>query len=75
MIDLLENAGLPLPAYQNELKKVREQYPVISAMQVRDAQGNRQELDSLDEELNGYRSLEYYLLFDYAQKDSDGNGE
>ena len=75
MIDLLENAGLPLPAYQNELKKVREQYPVISAMQVRDAQGNKLELDSLDEELNGYRSLEYYLLFDYEQKDSDGNGE
>lgn len=75
MIDLLENAGLPLPAYQNELKKVREQYPVISAMQVQDAQGNSVELDSLGDELNGYRSLEYYLLFDYAQNDSDGNGE
>lgn len=65
MIDVLENCGLPLPPYQNVLKELREEYPVISALQVRDRNGKLHNPGDMKEELNGYRSLEYYLLFDY----------
>lgn len=65
MIDVLENCGLPLPSYQNVLKELREEYPVISALQVRDRNGKLHNPGDMKEELNGYRSLEYYLLFDY----------
>lgn len=64
-IDVLENCGLPLPSYQNALKTVREEYPIISALQVRDEDGVYHTVSDCKEELNGYRSLEYYLLFDY----------
>lgn len=67
MIDVLENCGLPLPAYQSSMKEFREEYPVITAMQIQDKNGNRQALEDLDEELNGYRSLQYYFLFDYKK--------
>ena len=64
-VDVLENCGIPLPPYQNVLKALREKYPVITGMQVRDQKGNYLTLDECRDELNGYRSLEYYLLFDY----------
>ena len=71
-IDVLENCGLPLPEYQNYLKELREDYPIISAQQIRDAQGNlctdedseeKQEKDA--EAVLPYQSLQYYLLFDW----------
>ena len=72
-IDVLENCGLPLPEYQNYLKELREDYPIISAQQIRDAQGNlctdeeqseeKQEKDA--EAVLPYKSLQYYLLFDW----------
>lgn len=64
-VDVLENCGIPLQPYQNVLKALREKYPVITGMQVRDQKGNYLTLDECRDELNGYRSLEYYLLFDY----------
>lgn len=66
-IDLLESAGLPLPAYQNAQKEIREEYPVISAMQIRDKDGKLVQEKEAGEELNLYRSLQYYLLFDYEK--------
>lgn len=74
MIDVLENCGLPLPAYQSTLKQFREKYPVISGMQVSDANGTGQLIEDLDEELNGYRSLQYYLLFDYDGESHKNGG-
>lgn len=71
MIDVLENCGLPLPSYQSSLKEIREEYPVLSALQVRDREGNYHTVEDCGEELNGYRSLEYYLLFDYGKTNSD----
>lgn len=71
MIDVLENCGLPLPAYQAKLKELREQYPVISAMQVRDQEGNYLTIKDCREELNDYRSWEYYLLFDYDTNNTE----
>lgn len=64
MVDVLEKCGLPLPAFQNSMKEMREEYPVISAMQVRDGEGNYQTVEECEEELNTYRSMQYYLLFD-----------
>ena len=76
-IDVLENCGLPLTQYQNYLKELREDYPIISAQQIRDAQGNlctdegseeKQEKDA--EAVLPYQSLQYYLLFDCSSSDS-----
>nr|WP_318684190.1 LTA synthase family protein [uncultured Acetatifactor sp.] len=64
-IDVLENCGLPLPSFQNFLKGIREEYPVITSVQVRDREGNYTTVQERGEELNAYRSLQYYLLFDY----------
>ena len=66
-VDLLESAGLPLPAYQNAQKEIREVYPVISAMQIRDKDGKRVQEKEAGEKLELYRSLQYYLLFDYEK--------
>lgn len=68
-IDVLEKCGLPLTAYQNSMKELRKEYPVISAFQVRDSAGNYLELKDCEEELNEYRSLQYYFLFDYENKE------
>lgn len=70
MMDVLENCKLPLPAFQNCMKELREEYPVISAMQVRDRKGNYLTADACEEELEEYRSLAYYLLFDYEETKS-----
>lgn len=64
MIDVLEKCGLPLPAYQNSMKELREEYPVISAIQVHDKNGNYLTVKECEEALNEYRSLQYYLLFE-----------
>ncbi len=69
MVDVLEQCGLPLPALQNNLRELRKEYPVISAMQVRDQSGAYFEVEECAEALNQYRSLQYYLLFDYNQAD------
>ncbi len=66
MSDVLEKCGLPLPAYQNSMKELRQEYPVISAMQVCDKEGNSRTAEECEEALNAYRSMQYYLLFDYG---------
>lgn len=71
-IDVLENCNLPLPQYQNYLKSLREDYPVITAQQTRDAEGvlcqddgkSQEEQEKDAEALLPYQSLQYYLLFD-----------
>lgn len=64
-IDVLENCGLPLPAYQNYLKEFRKEYPVVTSMQIQDRQGRRISPMEHEEALAAYRGLQYYLLFDY----------
>lgn len=77
-IDVLERCGLPLPRYQSFLKEIREQYPVITANQIRDVQGllytegNDQESAVKTEEEQAkneksvlqYQIMQYYLMFD-----------
>ena len=66
-MDVLKNCDLPLPALQSSLTGVREKYPVISAAGVREADGTLTTVKECGEALNDYRSLEYYLLFDYGR--------
>lgn len=66
-MDVLENCDLPLPALQNSLTGLRKEYPVISAAGVREADGTLTTVKQCGEALNDYRSLEYYLLFDYER--------
>ena len=66
-MDVLENCDLPLPALQSSLTGLRKEYPVISAAGVRDADGTLTTVKQCGEALNDYRSLEYYLLFDYGR--------
>lgn len=73
-IDVLERCGLPLPEYQNYLKALREDYPVITANQIRDAQGElcmdgyqtQEEQEKAAEAILPYQRLQYYLLFDQS---------
>jgi phosphoglycerol transferase MdoB-like AlkP superfamily enzyme len=64
-IELLEAAGIELPPYQSFLKELREDYPIVSAVTIRDTSGNLYTVDECPEELEMYRKLQYYLLFDY----------
>lgn len=80
-IDILENCRLALPEYQQKIKEYREEYPIISAIQVQDAKGNILTEEDWKEPLNDYRTLQYYLLFDYGANrlrheiNSEGNIE
>lgn len=65
MVDLLESVGFPLPPYQTFLKEIREDYPVISAVQTTDSEGSLSTVEECGNALDLYRGLEYYLLFDY----------
>lgn len=67
MADVLRNSGLPLPTHLQLIEEVREEYPIISAMQVKDKEGNYLALEECGDALNGYRSLQYYYLFDYKK--------
>ncbi len=66
-IDVLERCGLPLPEYQSFLKGIREQYPVITANQIRDAQGQfctEEEQVKDEQRVLQYQTMQYYLMFD-----------
>lgn len=61
---VLEQSGLALPAYQQKLQEIRKEYPVISAMQVKDKDGNMLMAEDIGEELDLYRQIQYYYLFE-----------
>jgi len=58
-VDILEYCGLPLPAYQSFLKKLRQTNPVVTGMQVI----QNSDADIADEALNAYNRIQYYLMF------------
>lgn len=78
-IDVLEACGLALPPYQNYLKELREEYPVISGMRVTGKDGRtaldswmtQEEQELVKEDLRPYQMLQYYLLFDYKAEDAE----
>lgn len=65
---LFEKAGLPLSAYQNYLKGLQQEYPVVSAKRICDAAGKNYHTDALSLELKDdfldYKRFQYYNLFD-----------
>ena len=61
---MLEEAGIETYAYQNFLQELENTYPVISAMQVRKADGTITNAASEEEGLRLYQSIQYYYLFD-----------
>ena len=66
---VLENAGIPLTAYDDFLLEMRESYPVLTAKEYWDAEGN---VMSWDEEtpsaIASYENIQYNCLFDKENK-------
>lgn len=62
---VLETAGIPQSSYTAYLSDLSESFPVISAIQAVDADGNAAPINTWNEELLPYRQLQYYMLFDY----------
>lgn len=59
----LSIAGLPLSNYDSYLQELQHSYPVISAMQVTDKDGNSTPADEQTDALNQYQQVQYYQLF------------
>lgn len=66
--EVLARAGVPLNAYQKFLLELKESYPVIST--VRTVRGDGEETAASEEaqEMDTYRRLQYYQLFDREGK-------
>lgn len=72
--DVLEAAGLPLPAYQSCLEELRKQVPVLTAQYMVTADGyagapkGYAKWEAADDEIERllweYQVMQYYLLFD-----------
>ncbi len=62
--EIFELCGFELPPYWQELDEVREEFPIITAMQIQDTKGNRYEAEDVEEKLNFYQQLQYYTLFE-----------
>lgn len=76
---VLEHAGIPLTAYDDFLLEMRKSYPVLTAKEYWDADGN---VLNLEEEkpsaISSYENIQYNCLFDKENKLSaffNGNGE
>ncbi|SKB87174.1 Phosphoglycerol transferase MdoB [Lachnospiraceae bacterium] len=63
---VLKEAGIPLPGYRKEIEGFEKNYPVISAIQATDSEGNTFEIDDkLDEKsVLEYRKMQYFIMFD-----------
>lgn len=68
-LELFEQCGFELSPYFEELASVREEYPIITSIQVTDAQGNVYEpkdvegIKQVETVLNFYKQMQYYILF------------
>lgn len=62
--EVLERAGLPLPAYHTFLQELSQEYPVVSARRIVDDKGNTVQKKDFGEKLKQYEKLQYYQLFD-----------
>lgn len=60
---VLDEAGVPLSAYQSYLLELSGEIPVVSSERVVDVDGKEQSV-SETEALNTYKKLQYYQLFD-----------
>ena len=62
--EVLLRAGIPTTAYQNFLLTLKEEYPIISAVRTVDSEGTEEAAAGISGEMDTYRRLQYYQLFD-----------
>ena len=60
--NVLKAAGVPTNDYQSCLLKLKEEYPIISAVRTDKTAGKTSDM------LNDYKLLQYYRLFDWEDK-------
>lgn len=61
---VLNAAKVPTSSYQNFLLELQEEYPVISTVRTKRADGSETSADSEGGNMDIYRKLQYYQLFD-----------
>lgn len=66
--EVLARAGVPVDAYRNFLLGLKEDYPVLSAVRTVDADGTQLPAAGEQAELDIYRKLQYYMLFDWKEE-------
>lgn len=65
--EALRYAGVPTSAYQNFLLELKEQYPIISAVRMKMADGTERAASEENGDMDIYRKLQYYQLFDRGE--------
>lgn len=70
-IQMLERAGITLPAYQSYLKELQKEYPILSAARVVDEQGRETSWKEEKKELLLYQKMQYYQLFDWRTNEKE----
>lgn len=64
--EVLERAGVPLDEYRSYLMHLKAEYPVISAVRTVKADGSEVRASDEKDEMDIYRKLQYYELFDHG---------
>lgn len=64
--EVLERAGVPLDEYRSYLMNLKTEYPVISAVRTVKADGSEVRASDEKDEMDIYRKLQYYELFDHG---------
>ena len=64
--EVLECAGVPLDEYRSYLMHLKTEYPVISAVRTVKADGSEVRASDEKDEMDIYRKLQYYELFDHG---------
>ena len=67
--EVLERAGVPLDEYRSYLLHLKTEYPVISAVRTVKADGSEVRASDEKDEMDIYRKLQYYELFDHGTVD------
>ena len=67
-VSVLEAAELPLSRYHQFLKKTAELYPIVTPIQIKDANGTSYELKNGQAALQDYSILQYYMLMEKRNK-------
>ena len=69
--EVLKRAGVPTDAYQNFLLTLKESYPVISAVRTVEADGSETPAKEEYGEMDIYRKLQYYFMFDWEEESGE----
>lgn len=66
--EVLRRAGVPTNSYQNFLLNLKESYPVISTVRTVEADGSERPASGETGEMDIYRKIQYYQLFDWKEE-------